>query len=162
MTLEAETRSPDDWDSPPTSFSGQWESLKQCLGTNSLYPEQIRQVSPTALAYVGDAVYELFFRVYFLLPAKRSQAYHHQVVAQVRAEQQAEHFRSLTPYLTPQELDIVRRARNVVNHTPKRLDPKTYQQATSLEALIGYLYLTDVQRLTQLLEQLRSVISPPQ
>jgi ribonuclease-3 family protein len=37
---------------------------------------------------------------------------------------------------------------------PKRVDPEVYQQATSLETLIGYLYLTDSQRLNELLQQL--------
>ncbi|MFN7349131.1 MAG: ribonuclease III, partial [Dolichospermum sp.] len=32
--------------------------------------------------------------------------------------------------------------------------PEIYQQATSLEALVGYLYLTDYPRLTELLQKL--------
>jgi len=39
--------------------------------------------------------------------------------------------------------------------TPRRVDPEIYQQATSLETLIGYLYLTDSQRLTELLQELK-------
>jgi len=35
------------------------------------------------------------------------------------------------------------------------VDPEIYQQATSLETLIGYLYLTDSQRLTELLQELK-------
>ena len=116
---------------------------------------QIQQLSPTALAYLGDAVYELYIRTCYLLPPKTSQSYHHQVVSQVRAETQADHLRSLEPHLTTKELDIVRRGRNAASGCPKRLDPKIYQQATSFEALIGYLYLTDPQRLTELLALLQ-------
>jgi ribonuclease-3 family protein len=76
------------------------------------------------------------------------------VVAQVRAESQAKHLRSLKPYLTEPEIEILRRGRNAVTGCPQRLDPATYQQATSLETLMGYLYLTDPQRLTQLLAHL--------
>ncbi|MFN7523755.1 MAG: ribonuclease III, partial [Aphanizomenon sp.] len=36
----------------------------------------------------------------------------------------------------------------------KRLNPEIYQQATSLETLVGYLYLTDYPRLTELLQKL--------
>lgn len=119
-----------------------------------LSPNQIQQISPAALAYLGDAIYELYIRRFYLLPAKRIQAYHHQVVAQVRAEQQSNHLRSLIPFLTSAELDMVRRGRNAATGRPKRLDLDIYQQATSLEVLIGYLYLTDSNRLTDLLARL--------
>ena len=115
---------------------------------------QIQHLSPTALAYLGDAVYELFIRTYYLHPPKRSQSYHHLVVDQVRAETQALHLRSLTPHLSHTELEIVRRGRNAASGRPKRVQPEVYQQATSLETLMGYLYLTNPQRLNQLLTQL--------
>lgn len=121
---------------------------------------QIQQLSPAALAYLGDAIYELYIRHYYLLPPKRIQSYHRQVVSQVRAESQAHHLRSLTPNLTPAELEIARRGRNAPTGHPKRVDPETYRQATSLETLIGYLYLTDPQRLAQLFTQLE-LDSPP-
>lgn len=112
---------------------------------------QINQLSPTALAYLGDAVYELYIRSYYLLPPKRVNSYHDRVVANVRAESQACHLRSLCSHLTHEELEIVRRGRNAASGSPKRLDPEIYQQATSFETLIGYLYLTNSQRLTQVL-----------
>ncbi|BCL33621.1 Mini-ribonuclease 3 [Nostoc sp. MS1] len=115
---------------------------------------QLQQLSPAALAYLGDAIYELYVRMSYLLPLKRSDAYHRLVVAQVRAETQALHLRSLTPYLKASELEIVRRGRNAATGRPKRVDPEIYQQATSLEALIGYLYLTDFPRLTELLQKI--------
>jgi ribonuclease III family protein len=115
---------------------------------------QIQQLSPASLAYLGDAVYELYIRTRHLLPPKRISDYHHQVVSQVRAESQANHLRSLEPHLTAPELDILRRGRNAVTGSPRRLDPKIYQQATSLETLMGYLFLTNPQRLTQLLAYL--------
>jgi len=115
---------------------------------------QLQQISPAALAYVGDAIYELYVRMFYLLPLQRSDAYHRLVVAQVRAETQALHLRSLTPYLRASELEIVRRGRNAAAGRPKRVNPEIYQQATSLEALIGYLYLTDFPRLTELLQKI--------
>jgi ribonuclease-3 family protein len=116
---------------------------------------QLQQISPTALAYLGDAVYELYVRSRYLLPPKRSQTYHRLVVAQVRAETQARYLRSLTPHLNNTELEIVRRGRNAATKRPRRVDPEIYQQATSLETLMGYLYLTDSQRLTELLQELK-------
>jgi ribonuclease-3 family protein len=115
---------------------------------------RIGQLSPAFLAYIGDAVYELYVRTSYLLPPRKIADYHNQVVAQVRAETQAEALQKLMPHLTAVEQDMVRRGRNAATGCPRRLRPEIYQQATSLETLIGYLYLQDNQRLNELLETL--------
>jgi ribonuclease-3 family protein len=111
-------------------------------------------LSPAALAYLGDAVYELYLRTYYLSPAKRLQDYHSQVVERVRAESQANFLKELEPDLTLKERDILRKGRNAVSQRPRRLAADIYQQATSLETLIGYLYLYDPQRLNEILDKL--------
>jgi ribonuclease III family protein len=117
----------------------------------AIHPNQVPQLSPAALAYLGDAVYELYVRTRFLFPPKRAHDYHRQVVAQVRAEAQSSHLQLLLPHLTSRELDAIRRGRNAANSRPRRLDPEVYQQATSFETLIGYLHITDPPRLWELL-----------
>ncbi|MDY7013949.1 MAG: ribonuclease III domain-containing protein [Cyanobacteriota bacterium] len=117
----------------------------------AFFPVQIEQLSPAALAYIGDAVYELYIRTHYLLPPKRISDYHRQVVERVRAENQAERLRSLHPHLNEREREMVRRGRNAATRRPQRLSLEVYQQATSLETLVGYLYLTDPQRLEQVL-----------
>lgn len=138
---------------------GQLLNLSIALRRNASSQEgftSLRQLSPAALAYVGDAVYELHMRTRYLFPPKRLQAYHNQVVSQVRAESQARHLRSLHPHLSEGEREIVRRGRNAATKRPKRVDAEVYQQATGLEALLGYLYLSDLHRLMQLLNQLET------
>jgi ribonuclease-3 family protein len=120
-----------------------------------LAEQDLQRLSPAALAYVGDAVYELHMRVSCLLPPKRIQDYHRQVVEQVRAESQAAQVRSLSAYLTEQEQDIVRRGRNAAQRGPKRVDAETYRQATGLETLLGYLYLSNPGRLQEVLAQMQ-------
>jgi ribonuclease-3 family protein len=115
---------------------------------------QLQQISPSALAYLGDAVYELYIRMLYLVPPQRLETYHNSVVSSVRAETQAEIMRQLTPYLTNTELEIARKGRNAAYRRPKRVDPHTYQQATSFETLVGYLYLTEQKRLNELLEKI--------
>lgn len=124
---------------------------------NSIEPpfNPIARLSPSSLAYVGDAVYELYVRSYYLLPPKRIGRYHDLVVAQVRAETQAAHLRAIAPLLDEFERELARKGRNAANRGPKRLDPAIYQQATSLETLLGYLYLKHPQRLNELLGQLK-------
>ena len=114
-------------------------------------PAEIERISPAAWAYLGDAVYELYIRSWYLMPPRRLQAYHELVVGQVRAETQARHLRSISPFLNSTELAIVKRGRNAAANRSKRADPEIYQQASSLETLIGYLYLTDPERLTEIL-----------
>lgn len=122
---------------------------------NRLREQDLQRLSPAALAYVGDAVYELHVRTACLLPPKRVQDYHQQVVQQVRAESQAAQVRSLSAQLTEQEQDIVRRGRNAAQRGPKRVDAEVYRQATGLETLLGYLYLSNPERLQELLSQMQ-------
>jgi ribonuclease III family protein len=130
------------------------------LSEGALFAQSdIQRVSPAALAYLGDSVYELYVRTRCLLPPSRLRDYHHQVVAHVRAEAQAEYLRSLLPHLTPPELEIVRQGRNAAASGPKRIDPELYQLATSLEALLGFLYLTDQPRLSQIFQRLDSLLT---
>lgn len=119
-----------------------------------LPPETLQRLSPAALAYLGDAVFELYIRTYYLLPPQRLGAYHQRVVEQVRAETQAGLLESLTPHLTQLEQDWVRRGRNQAAKGPRRLSGALYQQATGLETLLGYLYLQNPQRLAELLARL--------
>jgi ribonuclease-3 family protein len=128
--------------------------MAQGADMETMPARDLQALSPVALAYVGDAVFELFVRRALLTPPKRIGTYHRQVVNQVRAEQQAHYLQQLLPLLTEAEQDILRRGRNASPKGPKRLDGQTYQQATSFEALIGYLYLTNLNRLVELLGQL--------
>lgn len=137
-----------------TDSVASWSQARlSCLNTVA-QSSQINQISPASLAYLGDAVYELYIRTCYLMPPSRLSDYHNQVVSQVRAETQAHHLRSLKPHLTEAELAILRRGRNAATGNGRKIDPEIYSQATGLEALIGYLYLTDPQRLSQLLGQL--------
>ena len=140
----------------PKDSSDSHESTEPNAGQllSKLSQSQLQQLSPTALAYLGDAVYELYIRRYYLLPPQRVENYHRMVVAQVRAEQQAKMLNLLSPYLDSHELEIVRRGRNAATGRPKRVNPQVYRQATSLETLVGYLYLTNTERLSELLQKL--------
>ncbi|NEQ50060.1 MAG: Mini-ribonuclease 3 [Leptolyngbya sp. SIO3F4] len=113
-----------------------------------------QSISPVALAYIGDAVFELYIRMKFLWPPQRIQAFHQQVVGHVKAEQQANYLEQVMPYLNEVETDIVRRGRNATSKSPRRLSAKVYRQATAFETLVGYLYITNQERLLELLQSL--------
>jgi ribonuclease-3 family protein len=120
----------------------------------SLSDREARLVAPGVLAYIGDAVYELYVRQAFLSPPRRLNDHHRCVVSQVRAEQQAQYLDAIESALSETELDVVRRGRNATGRVPRRTNRTTYQRATSLEALVGYLYLCDVNRLNEVMSWL--------
>lgn len=105
-----------------------------------LYPQAVdpRTLSPAALAFVGDGVYELMVRERLACEANRpGGALHHRAVSLVRAEAQSAAMERLLPLLTAEEAAVYRRGRNA--HTTRTGDD--YHRATGLEALFGYLYL---------------------
>lgn len=105
-----------------------------------LYPKDVdvRTVSPLALAFVGDGVYEMLVRERLVCQANRPpRELHREAVAQVRAEAQAAAMETILPMLTEKEVAVYKRGRNA--HTARNSDD--YHRATGLETLFGYLYL---------------------
>lgn len=105
---------------------------------------QARLRSPLQLAHLGDAVWSLLVRQRLIFQGRNVHNMHRDAVAGVNAHAQALALSRMEPLLTDQERDVVRRGRNAhARHpTPKHQDPADYAQATALEALAGYLYLT--------------------
>jgi len=101
------------------------------------------KIPPLALAYIGDAVYELAVREYLLARGKlKVGELHKQAVAFVRAERQSALFAEIEAQLSEEELDVFRRGRNANSgHQPPHTSVGAYRRATGLEALIGHLYL---------------------
>lgn len=151
MSLEEQNKS----DSSSDPLTQDWSKIRLQLACSEVYWSiELKSLSLLSLAYLGDAVYELYVRTCYLLPPKRIADYHSLVVEKVRAESQAACLLSLEPHLTELEREVVRRGRNAVTKHPRRLSRQLYQQATSFEALLGFLYLQDPDRLSQLLNQI--------
>lgn len=119
------------------------------------------ELSPLALAFIGDAVWELYARDHVLASGVRKPHQLHRMTTQyVRAGAQARLVDELAAFLSPEELDIVRRGRNAKSaHVRKNADVLEYRHSTGFEALIGYLYGSgQTSRLEQLCAQAFSVI----
>lgn len=115
----------------------------------------VRQLSSLSLAFVGDSVYEMFVRTKILSQGSRPARELHKIaVGYVKAKAQSTAILSILDMLSEEETDIYKRGRNTNIHTvPKNADMNDYRQATGLEALVGYLYLTGQnERLTEILE----------
>ena len=97
----------------------------------------------TVLAYVGDAVTELFVRRKLLSTGITDTGRLSALALRfVTATAQSEAFGEVEPALTEEELSIFRRGRNAaVSHHPKNQKMADYRRATGFEALVGYLHL---------------------
>lgn len=110
-------------------------------------------LSPVLLAYIGDSVFELKTREYFLKKGLRKINFIHQkTINLVNASAQARALAVIEKKLTQQEQGIVRRGKNTDPGTvPSNTDIMEYRLSTGLEALFGYLYLSNnKQRLDEL------------
>ena len=119
-----------------------------------------QDVNSLALAYIGDAVYELCIREY-LLSKKicKVNDLQKESVKFVSAKSQYQFLIKMIDehFLSDDELNIVFRARNhKVDHRPKNCDIATYKYATGFEAVIGYLYLNKkFERLNEIMDYIR-------
>lgn len=118
--------------------------LLDTLGVSKLDDVQIRMLNPLSLAYIGDAVHEMFVRTYVI--SRYSGSINHLnklVVSMIKATAQAEAIRNIEHQLSEEELSIYKRGRNAKSLTvPKNTTVGVYRSATGFEALLGYLYLT--------------------
>lgn len=116
----------------------------------------VKQMSPLVWAYMGDAVYEKFIREYVIRQGLcKNGLLHKKSIRYVSAKAQAKIVEKLENFFTEEEKDIVRRGRNSNPHsTAKNADIIEYKYATGLEALLGYLFLTEqTERLEEILKK---------
>ena len=116
-----------------------------------------RQLNSLALAYIGDAIYEVYVREHVLSDGQvKPQQLHNHAVHYVAAHAQASilHHWLDSDMLTEEEIAVVKRGRNAKSKsTPKNMSMSDYRHATAFEALIGFLYLMkQEERLQQLQE----------
>ena len=117
--------------------------------------KDLNLISPLVLAYIGDAVFEIYVRTMVVNDGMlKTNKLHKLSTEYVKAKAQAESLDKICGYLTDEELNIVRRGKNANSNTiPKNADVLDYKKATALEALIGYLFLGNKQeRLNEIID----------
>ncbi len=105
----------------------------------------IRTYSPLTLAFLGDCIYDLVIRTVVVERANTSpNTLHNKKSRLVKAETQAAMAEAIADELTEEELAVYKRGRNAKSYSSaKNASITDYRKATGLEALYGYLYLTD-------------------
>lgn len=118
------------------------------------------ELNSLALAYIGDAVYELCVREYLLSKnICKVNELQKESIKFVSAKGQYQILIKMIDnnFFNDEELNIIFRARNhKIDHRPKSCDIATYKYATGFEAIIGYLYLNkNFDRINEIMDFVR-------
>ena len=112
----------------------------------------IKEVSANSLSYIGDAIYTLKVREFFISNKFQNSKDLQKLCNRYNcAKGQMKTFERLkeSNFFSEEELLIYKRGRNHISHIPKNGDLDSYKVASGLEAIAGYLYLTDKKRLNE-------------
>lgn len=129
------------------------EEIEQMFG---LQPKDVRTYSPLTLAFIGDGIYDLIIRT-IVVGKGNTQAniLHQKTSRMVKAGTQSAMMEHIEPLLSEEEAAVYKRGRNAKSATmAKNATMADYRRATGLEALCGYLYLTN--RMTRILELVKA------
>ncbi len=116
----------------------------------------MRTYSPLTMAYIGDAIYDLVIRTAVVERGNcRVNDLHRKTVQFVKAGAQARMRGALADMLTEEEAGIYRWGRNAKFYTKaKNATVGEYRDATGMEALLGYLYMTgNTERVLELIQE---------
>ena len=105
------------------------------------------EVNVLVLAYLGDTIYENYVRHYLINKGIGNvNDLQTRSIDYVSAKNQAKFLESMIDinFFSDEELSVIKRARNYKSNShPKNTDILTYKHATALEAIIGYLDLSN-------------------
>ncbi len=124
----------------------------------------LHDVTTPALAYLGDCVLEICVRTYLVSEMGLSTSAHlnREALKFVCASAQSKAMDALEPILSPEELAVFKRGRNMGHgNIPKHASAKDYRRATGMEVLFGYLSLSGKEDRIRALFRLGYNLAPP-
>lgn len=105
--------------------------------------DEVKNMPITSLAFVGDAYFTLYARLKVLNTEAKSGKFHTKAIRLVNAHAQSEFLDRIKPFLSEEEEDLIRRARNThTSSKSKNAGLADYKKSTAFEALLGFLFLT--------------------
>lgn len=116
-----------------------------------------KDLNPISLSFLGDAIYSLKIREYYIRCGYRQGNVLQQLSKRyVSAEGQKKVYERLQKngFLTEKENEVFKSGRNHITHIPKNVSRLSYETATGLEVLCGYLYLFDKDRCEELFTEI--------
>lgn len=113
------------------------------------------ELNSLVLAYLGDAVYEVYIRKHLINKGIcKVNELQKESINYVSASAQSNYLDKLIEnnFLSEKEINIVKRARNHKSHGSKSSSIIAYKKSTGLEALIGYLEINgNTKRIEQII-----------
>ena len=101
-----------------------------------------REANGLVLAYLGDSVWELSMRTYFINKGYNIKNLNRLVKEHVNAQAQSKYLKNIIDDLDEEKLMLVNRSKNSnIKTFPKSCSVMEYKDATAFEALIGALYI---------------------
>lgn len=128
--------------------------MKQIIPQKNIAADNVPVLT---LAYLGDAVYELYVREHLIASGIERVAELHEVaIPLVSAAGQSALWERLMPLLEEEDLAVMKRGRNAKSpHSRPSVAIGEYRRATGVETLIGYWYLKgEVDKLDMLFKEL--------
>lgn len=119
----------------------------------------MQEINLRNYAYLGDAVWELYIREKTILITNNAQKLHKITTSLVKTQFQCNLLKFLDNYLTEEEQELARRARNLPIPIGRRGIQQEYRQATAFEALIGWWFLNDKERYKYILDLVQNKLS---
>ena len=119
----------------------------------------MQEINLRNYAYLGDAVWELFIREKTILVTNSAKKLHQITTNMVKTEFQYELFEFLEGYLTDQEQEMSKRARNLPIPVGRKNIQHIYRYATAFETLIGWWYQNDKQRYDEIIKLIETKIN---
>ena len=116
--------------------------------------QKMQEINMRNYAHLGDAVWELYVREHVVDMCLNPKELHRITTSKVNSKYQSEMLNLIDSDLTEKEEEIKRRARNMEVPVGRRNNQSEYRQATAFEALIGYWYREDRERLNSILYKL--------
>ncbi|MBQ9792480.1 MAG: Mini-ribonuclease 3 [Clostridia bacterium] len=133
--------------------------IKDIKFFDNLTERDVIENNPLNLAFIGDSVWTMYVREYFLMHTNfKNNNLHKLTTKYVKATYQAKALDDISDMLSDKEKDIARRARNTkMNIVSKNASLADYKKATSFEAVIGYNYLLgNFDKLKEIFDKLSS------
>ena len=117
----------------------------------------IKQISSNSLSFIGDAIYTLHVREHFLNKKIQKPKDLQKICNSFNSaagHTKAFNYLNGISFFTEEDLEIFKRGRNAIRHIPKNGNRITYEIASGLEAITGYMYLTKDQRLETMFKKI--------
>ncbi|GLI57678.1 mini-ribonuclease 3-like protein [Propionigenium maris DSM 9537] len=102
----------------------------------------IKETNGLSLAYLGDAVWEIVVREYFIATGHKVNKLNKLAVNYVNAKGQSRIYRNIIDDMEDEYKAVARRAKNSnIRSFPRSCSIDEYREATAFEALIAALYI---------------------